>query len=443
MNDYIRLVLLCVGALLLGTQARAQQAAVVESEALASARLVEVDTSAFPEIRLRVEVNTPAGSAPLTLEPSHFEVREDGQEVNLQQLEAQSLTPPSYSIALLDHGAAMGRAFADPAAEDTAGLPSRLQAAKLALMQWLAGLQPRHDSVMLMAFAGEVDVNTEMDGNTAQLPKVFDAISAEGGSALYDAMLQALQVLQYYPTGQTSLLVLTTGESGASTHTPDSLLQLLTHLQIPIYLAQLEPQPDSLLLQLAQNSGGQYLLAESPEALTDFFEQLLRPRQLMYELTYLSPAPQPDTSLRSIQLSLKLPHVFVEDGMAGYRMIDPASLPASPAFDWQALAREHALLIGGGLLALLLLFLLLRWIRKRADANLIEPAIVKMPEEVNKNVMRIRMAIPYKNKPAKFTIYSAGGKPVKDFIFKGTKRRARIRLKDLPDGTYKCDLSNA
>ena len=55
----------------------------------------------------------------------------------------------------------------------------------------------------------------------------------------------------------------------------------------------------------------------------------------------------------------------------------------------------------------------------------------------------MRFNSPNKEMGSRITIATAGGKPVKDFQFSGTRRRARIHVGDLSEGFYTCMLSNA
>lgn len=107
------------------------------------------------------------------------------------------------------------------------------------------------------------------------------------------------------------------------------------------------------------------------------------------------------------------------------------------------LGEYYVAIIIGALLLLFALMLLIRRIRRRSASLLIVPTILHIPELVKKNSLRVKLAIPQKNHPVKFTIYSEGGRPLQQVILKGSRRRARIRVNELENGTYKCDLSNA
>ena len=113
------------------------------------------------------------------------------------------------------------------------------------------------------------------------------------------------------------------------------------------------------------------------------------------------------------------------------------------AFLQEYLNGNFGMLAIGLLGVLTFILILIRRIRRKNKSLLIIPTILQIPEAVKKNILRVKLAIPQKNHPVKFTIYSEGGRPLQQVILKGSTRRARIKVHGLENGTYKCDLSNA
>lgn len=416
----------------------------VSVEPSVSVAMERVDATNFPQVEVYLHLATGQGMPLPEPERQMFQLTEDGADVDIQSLEAVATPTPSYGLLLLDHSASMGLPLAEPSDEASSTTSAtRLLQAKAAAMVWISAMASSEDSVMLMGYTDEVDVISEMDDNITHLPKVMDAIAAEGRSDLPAALAEALEALKPYDAARAQLLVVTTAPPAAATAALNALEEPLRSSGIPLYMAIVGGKAPEALRRLVNASGGDWVEAFTPEQLRAFFAQHAPALEQSYVLSYQSPKARPDTAERVLRLASDAPNWLVEEGVQTYRAAIPAEVEPFSVRHWQRLVDRYGGYALAAVLGLLLLGLLARILRRRADANLIVPTITKIPEEVSKNSMRIRMAIPHKDKPAKFTIYSQGGKPIKDFIFKGTRRRARIRVKDLPDGTYLCNLANA
>jgi len=416
----------------------------------------QVSTDSFPIIHVQLTVNGGKGMRLPKFRETDFDLYEGQAKIKIEQLSYKSNGMTTYSILLLDHSEAMGKYLSsgleEEAFDELDENQSRLLQAKAASMIWLSSLEEGIDSLMLMGFAEEVDIMTEMATSIIHIPKVFDAMEVGGEAALYDALAQGIEGLMLSETGSRSIYAVSSGESGNSSFSLDSVAQFAIAQQVAIHIAAFEDADTLALSALAQRTNGSFSYIEDAKQLRDYFNAQTKAQEDLYQLTYSSPQPKPDTSVRVIRLAVNGENIFMSQGLWPYQMLTAEELQAEQPsmtiadldiLDIQELAEKYGLYAAAALGALLvLLILMIRWVRRKADADLIVPAITKMPEEVVKNSMRVRMASPYKDKPSKFTIYSAGGKPIKDFVFKGTQRRARIKLKELPNGTYKCDLAN-
>ncbi|MEM7510365.1 MAG: hypothetical protein AAGC85_04465 [Bacteroidota bacterium] len=98
-----------------------------------------------------------------------------------------------------------------------------------------------------------------------------------------------------------------------------------------------------------------------------------------------------------------------------------------------------------GLLFLLIVSLvgLILFLRSRSKNRLtsqVIPAVLDIKPVMKKGYIKVKISTPSRDRQAKFTLYTPGGKPLSDKIVSGSKSRFRVPMQDLTEGWYFCDV---
>jgi VWFA-related protein len=251
---------------------------------------------AFPRITVQFEVKRSDGSYLRDASRGDFGVTEDGREVPVVDFQAPVTTEiiPTTLVLVVDRSGSMNN-------ED------RIGGLKRAVASFLEKL-PEGSRVALVSFASEVD---RLSGFTTDLGRIraeVDALEAEGSTRFYDAVAQALELLEG-ETGRRAVLALTDGEDTASQQAdPNSVIEAARRLGLPIYTLGLGSEREirgSELRRLADATRGQYYPARRSEELRAIYQQIAERIGSSYVLTYQTARPLPDGTLRPIRISYR------------------------------------------------------------------------------------------------------------------------------------------
>lgn len=100
---------------------------------------------------------------------------------------------------------------------------------------------------------------------------------------------------------------------------------------------------------------------------------------------------------------------------------------------------EWGLLFLLGIVLLGLVFFLRAKAKNRLTSQIM-PAVHDIKPVMKKGYIKVRISTPSKDRQAKFTLYTPGGKPLMDKIVSGSKSRFRVPMQGLTEGWYFCDV---
>lgn len=230
-----------------------------------------------------------------------------------------------------------------------------------------------------------------------------------------------------------TLLLLDEGDKGSDTPF-ETILSTVDFLKSPIFVLFKGNESHEELEALAEKSDGVFYQFDNPEELLERLQELNRLWRWGTEIRYVSPE-RSRVDERKVELRF--------EGKDGARQKLTESYAHTSDLtsqidwnNWPAMLLAVLFSIG----AILLFFY---WRSRRAEANHIYPAITYVAPNIRKGKLKIKFNSPNKSMTSRVTISTLSGKPVKDFHFSGTRRRARVFVNDLPGGTYTCMLSNA
>jgi len=248
---------------------------------------------AFPRIVVQFEVKRPDGTYLLDAKKDDFRVTEEGRDVEVVELLApQNKEAIATTIVLVvDRSLSMEE-------ED------RIGGLKRAVRSFLEKL-PEGSKVAVIAFGSDVDRLTDFTTDRAKMQQAVDALKPEGATRFYDAVAEALQMLDR-ETGRRVVLALTDGEDTFSQNaTLESVIASGQRLGLPVYtlgLGSEEEIESGDLRRLATSTRGQYYPAKSADELRAIYEQIAERIRSSYSMIYQSDRKLADGTLRPVRI---------------------------------------------------------------------------------------------------------------------------------------------
>lgn len=252
----------------------------------------------------------PAGQY-LAVSADDLEVREDGEAQNVDTF--HEATQPVSIVLALDASGSMRHREADVIASARA---------------FADALRPQ-DQLGVMLFSDGVSMVHDLSTNRDATRQAIDGYRTAGGTALYDAIADALARLQR-TEGRRVVVVMTDGRdennpgtAPGSTHTLPEVLQRLRESGATVFAIGLGTKVDAApLRQLADASGGRALLPLDVSQLGEEFGRVVEDLRRRYVIAYTSTNGERNGEWRTVEVRLRsAPHVTVRSA-GGYHAPD-------------------------------------------------------------------------------------------------------------------------
>ena len=228
---------------------------------------------------------------PLTdLAREDFEIKENGKTQQLALFSPQE-TPCSILVAL-----------------DVSGsMAPNMDRLKSAVHGFLSKTRLQ-DLVSLATFNTDLNILNTADATVAAKLAAVDTLRAGGGTALYDVMAYASEVLKQQP-GPRALVMFTDGEDVSSRSTVDGARAALQGADVALYLiAQGKLGSDATLKQqlstLAGETGGEAFFTSKMNGVPEHFSDILSKLSRQYLLGYAPVTPLGDGAWRKIEVAV-------------------------------------------------------------------------------------------------------------------------------------------
>lgn len=270
-----------------------------------------------PPVKPTIEFSALADGAAGSLAVSDLVVVEDGV---VQQVESFEEAVAPISIAMV---------------VDTSGSMRRaLPVAQAAARSFVTSLRPT-DPLALVRFADRVVVEHEFSEKRPTTLEAIDRLQAVGGTALWDALHDSMQILKQR-TGRRAIVLLSDGRdennpgtAPGSTHTFDEVLALVRDTDTVVYAIGLGANVDRTGLErLAQQSGGTVSFPPEAAALDGEYRRVLDTLRQRYVIGYTSTNSVRDGAWRNVVIGAKTPGVTVRS--AGGYFAPKKATPPSP-----------------------------------------------------------------------------------------------------------------
>ncbi len=173
------------------------------------------------------------------LKKSDFLVEEDGRRQALSHFDHNQDTPVSVGILL-----------------DTSGsMRLKLDTATDAVERFVRTIHP-DDDIFLMGFGSEPYLLQDFTSDRSKLRKALRYTDSEGGTALYDALKEALAKIKHGANNKHALLVVTDGQDTTSQTTFNEVRQGIREAELLVYSLGIFPTSDFQISDRGGRFGG-------------------------------------------------------------------------------------------------------------------------------------------------------------------------------------------
>lgn len=335
-------VLVAVGLLIAACQPTPR----VQSQGDYVLQITQIDTTDFPVVDVYISVRSPSGE-PLLINANKLQLLENGQPVSNQSIQGSGEVGPLTTLLLIDNSGSMNFA-------------NKLESAKAAAKQYLDQMRTG-DQVGIITFNTQVQTVQEITSDRQELETAIDGIRAQGDTAIYDALVTAVQTLNPL-SGRKAVILLTDGMDNQSAATPADALGGIGFGGLSISTVGFGEIPEEeeadaysgidedTLHMIADSAGGRYAYAENSTELSAIYDQIRRALQSEVVITYVTPLNLRDGVSRALSVALIDPYLGV--GGESQTTYNPGGLVPE-------VAQPASWLVFGILLAVLVILLLI------------------------------------------------------------------------------------
>ncbi len=277
----------------------------------------QVDAGRFPLICSYVTVNDGRGNPITGLDSTHFVVTENGQIQNPIKVTPVGSTNDPLTVGMvIDRSGSMS------------GQP--LQDAKTAANIFVNQMAA-NDRAAVISFSNTVIVDQAFTSDKALLTQTINALIAGGGTAIYDALIEAVRQMDTQ-TGRKAILLLTDGEDVSSSATLQQAISAAVQSGVPVFTIGLGLTSGSLaeqsLQQIATSTSGRYYFAPNSSDLQEIYRLISQQLRSQYKITYTASNPRRYGGTRNVQITVNY------QGLSATRnriYLAPLDTPASAA----------------------------------------------------------------------------------------------------------------
>jgi VWFA-related protein len=248
-----------------------------------------------PPIRAQLEFTaTDAAGRYLDVTKDDIDVSENGTPQTLETFQ-EAVDDVSIVLAL-----------------DSSGSMKRNEADVITSAQDFVGALQEKDLLALLTFGDQVTFAHDLSRDRSLSGTAIAGYKASGGTALYDALVDALLRVKHAP-GKRVVVVMTDGRDEnakstgpGSTHRFDEVLQTVKQTGATVYTIGLGRNPDRAVLQkVADVSGGRSFFPAEVSGLASEYRHVIDDLRRRYVLGYTSSHIDRDGSWRAVEIRIR------------------------------------------------------------------------------------------------------------------------------------------
>jgi len=261
-------------------------------------------------VLMNITVTAGQGGFVKNLTKEYFTIKDEGKPQKIEFFGAEQ-TPFAATIIL----------------DISGSMESKISLARAGMAQFADHL--RGDDVLaIYQFSDEVKQLQDFTNSRDISDYVWD-VKADGFTRMYDCLYEAAEGLSKRPELRRAVLVISDGMDNRSKHTLDEAMKKTLAANIAIFTVDLigsidngrttteEMQGHSVLKQMADKTGGRYLLSPGGRFLTDSMKKIVEELTNQYTVGYYPSNDKHDGKWRKVEVALPKPDVSVHT-RAGY-----------------------------------------------------------------------------------------------------------------------------
>lgn len=344
--------------------------------------ILNVYPDSFPDVSVVFKAETRKGEPVWNLTREKMKVAENSQECKVVSLEQISRNKPIILGVVIDHSGSMN--FDPSQLFDKKGNPiymydayfnlvpprgyvTPIDNAKKAVKNFVASFNVKKDFISIVGFSSIIDRKLALSQDVNRINAVVDSMEADNSTALYDAMLTAIDEIKS-ADGLKVLVVLTDGQNNSSQASCKDVINKAIAEDIPIYTIGLGDASKDTLQLIANTTKGQFYFTQSSASLNALYAGISKKVQAFYNLVYTSPNFASADSSRQIELSFDVDSIYL--------LTNPVSLklPKEVVAFITKKEKQKEFLVYGGIASVTLVsagVLLLIFKRKRKKQSII------------------------------------------------------------------------
>jgi Ca-activated chloride channel homolog len=171
------------------------------------------------------------------------------------------------------------------------------------------------DRALLLQFDSGVNLLQDFTNDSNKLAKQIMNLRAAGGTALYDAIYRVCDEKMIRETGRKAIVILSDGDDESSSVSLGQATEMALRSETIIFAISVskggffgvggeDKEGDSVLKELAQETGGRIFFPVQVDELDNNFRQINQELRSQYNIGYLSTNPARDGSYRKLEIKV-------------------------------------------------------------------------------------------------------------------------------------------
>ena len=256
-------------------------------------QITDYDVTDFPLVKLCVRITRENNQPIKDMDLNDFIILEVHDKLIKPALRDHKSRKPIAVSIVMDYSASMTKAAISDVEEATLGL--------------MDNLLPT-DSATIIKFAEEIDIVEKLTSDKEHLTRAIEAeyrLSTQG-TALYDAIIQAINQLNAAQKSVKVVIVNTDGTDTASASQSYHVTNHAMHKDISVYTIGLGDEADTdMLRKIAELTDGLYYAINDSRKLQDVYEMIFNDIRFEYEIAFNSSLPELDESNGRVEVYLE------------------------------------------------------------------------------------------------------------------------------------------
>jgi len=279
-----------------------------------------VEKTGVTGVLLETSVYDKTGRFVSSLEPNALRVTEDGIDQTIDSVTRENI--PNDLVMLVDNSQSMSR---------------RMDFVRRATERIAASLH-KQDRAIVAPFNKHIGTVTGPSDDAATLGQAITAMHAGGGTALLDALIEAMHLLEH-AEGRRAIVLLTDGYDENSVATQDDVLKAIGETQVTVYVvgiggvAGISLKGETMMRKIAEKSGGRVYFPPREAELVMAADAISSDTHSRYLITYTPKNQEKDGTWREV--AVKVPEGYNARTRAGY--FAPAPPPIRPTIEFTVL----------------------------------------------------------------------------------------------------------